>query len=723
MRNTISICAICVMWCVIPLTVSAVVIRPAPINGLVGYWSFDSGAMGTTSAQDLSGRNNTGWLMGGVAKVIGKLGQALSFNGTSRYVNMGNVADLGIGDATIVAWIKPTNVSQASQIICKRQNDGGYPMYTLSVGSTVGSALNSSKKISAMFNDRYEVCSGTTQAYRTTNDVVDGNWHHVVTVRKSGIAPKIYIDGVDSAVTSACGSSGNTNVNTTNTAQFGVGACVHGGPLGLYNGLVDDVRIYNRALSASEVSSLYKSSGVAKTNTSSVGAVTKTVNLTSGLVGYWTFDGKNMGTTSAMDLTINRNIGWLAGGVKKVAGKIGQGLKLDGSSGYLNSPDGFTNTIKADDTHTISLWVYTSANPTTKVVMDVRQTSHAQGGFLEFNNTSGFFWGWGGTYRTYSATSFELNKWNNLVFVKTGSGDSGDFYINGVVQQTYSGTMGSVPDESSDIYWGRYRNSLYFNGTLDDVRIYNRALSAAEVTALYHLGSGGKQNTSSVGAVTKTVNLTSGLVSYWTFDGKNMGTTSAMDLTTNRNTGWFIGGVKKVAGKIGQGLKFDGTSSSVIIGSTSILNATVAKSVFAWIKPNVNSTSAYGRIILSDIVGSRWTLAQCSNGGSIPNAVGGTPNNNGAYGCSGAGTVPVGAWSFVGWTFDGSTYNIYVNGSLMSQNTVDGTFGFSDTGYNKIGYAIDAYGNGKYNGLIDDVRIYNRALSAAEVTALYRMGK
>src|SRR3989344_3577385 len=75
-------------------------------NGLVGYWSFDGSAMGTTSAIDSSGNGNTGWLTNGPVREIGKIGQALEFDGSDDYVNAGNGSSINVvGNFTGSAWV------------------------------------------------------------------------------------------------------------------------------------------------------------------------------------------------------------------------------------------------------------------------------------------------------------------------------------------------------------------------------------------------------------------------------------------------------------------------------------------------------------------------------------------------------------------------------------------------------------------------------------------
>ena len=101
-------------------------------------------------------------------------------------------------------------------------------------------------------------------------------------------------------------------------------------------------------------------------------------------------------------------------------------------------------------------------------------------------------------------------------------------------------------------------NTDPFKGTIDEVRIYNRALSATEVAKLY--GSGAVKTNASSANLDNGSSLERGLVGHWTFDGADV-TTVVADRSGQGNNGYFIGGATlsaKVIGKLGQALRFDG---------------------------------------------------------------------------------------------------------------------------------------------------------------------
>jgi hypothetical protein len=264
----------------------------------------------------------------------------------------------------------------------------------------------------------------------------------------------------------------------------------------------------------------------------------------------------------------------------------------------------------------------------------------------------------------------------------------------------------------------------FFNGTIDDVRIYNRPLSATEIQDLYQAGGGVTQDASNPQVLTN-----GGLVGHWTFDGKylNWATNQALDSSGQGNNGTLVNMVQKtspVSGKIGQALQFNGTNQYVTTGTTGLPTGSNARSVFAWIY--VSGSTGNEQDVFS--YGNAGTNGQASNFGvqaaglklffSSWGASGFTFNSNLA--------VTTGAWHFVGYTFTGSgTVTLYLDGAF-SQSSVSGfnTVIPAPSDASVIGSGPNGQEGARYfNGRIDDVRVYNRALSASEVQTLYDLGR
>lgn len=215
---------------------------PDTTSGLAGWWKFDESSGATVT--DSSGNGNTGTIVGGVTRTAGMFGEALSFDGSTGMINGGSPGTgfpVGGSARTISAWVKITNPATTDNAILHYGTYGGSPpavnfhLFVTGSGSKVG------------FGNGYGfgVIQGTTS-------IADGQWHNVVGVYEgtgTNIA-RIYVDGVQQ-------SSGTltTAPNTGTATPWRIGNFMAGG--GAFRGLMDDVRIYNRALSPADLQAIF----------------------------------------------------------------------------------------------------------------------------------------------------------------------------------------------------------------------------------------------------------------------------------------------------------------------------------------------------------------------------------------------------------------------------------------------------------------------------------
>ncbi len=200
----------------------------ATTNGLVGYWNFDEGS-GTT-ASDSSGSGNNGTLVNGPTWTDGKVGSgALSFDGSNDYVSMGN-SNNAPPTFTLSAWVKHNIPENNVGIAGKHTGGNGYYLSTFYNGS------NGIRKVSLTINSTTISSNGSFP---------EGTWIHVVGVF-DGTNAMLYLNGVFDK------SAPSLAPNPT-SAGFFVGAQ----NATRFNGLIDEVRLYNRALSAQEVLDIY----------------------------------------------------------------------------------------------------------------------------------------------------------------------------------------------------------------------------------------------------------------------------------------------------------------------------------------------------------------------------------------------------------------------------------------------------------------------------------
>ncbi len=211
------------------------------VSGLVGHWNFDES--GGNIAYDTSGNLNNGTLVNGPIRQTGvncQVGGCLSFNGSNNFITTNSsTADFGTSNFSISTWINASSLSGVHIIIGKRVYPPGYIIYT-----------NGSSLI-------LQVNDSNANSYTIGNYTYVGTWHNIaVVVQRTTNQAFYYLDGVlQGTGTSLSASTGSIS----NSGWFGIGAD-QSDQTNVFSGSIDDVRVYNRALSANEISQLYSSS-------------------------------------------------------------------------------------------------------------------------------------------------------------------------------------------------------------------------------------------------------------------------------------------------------------------------------------------------------------------------------------------------------------------------------------------------------------------------------
>jgi hypothetical protein len=204
------------------------------MNGLVGWWKFDE-TNGTT-AYDSSGNGNDGNLTNGPTWTDGKIGGALSFDGVDDFVNVPSIQNVNGGGVTFAVWVKPTHFDSVN-----------YPHIVGGAGVSFHGMgppyISSNKKGGVGF-----YLGGTSTGEVHTRIIPLLDWSHVASI-SNGSNYQIFWNGV------------LEQESTKVTGQVGDSAIIIGNKTGgsdrTWFGLIDDVRIYDRALSAAEVQALY----------------------------------------------------------------------------------------------------------------------------------------------------------------------------------------------------------------------------------------------------------------------------------------------------------------------------------------------------------------------------------------------------------------------------------------------------------------------------------
>ncbi len=229
------------------------------------------------------------------------------------------------------------------------------------------------------------------------------------------------------------------------------------------------------------------------------------------------------------------------------------------------------------------------------------------------------------------------------------------------------------------------------------------------------------------------------LVGYWKMDSVNA-SNYTLDSTNYRNDGKLFNGsascfnltgcINLTAGQINNGLQFDGVDDYVDAGNASSLNITNAITVLAWVSAPPTS--------ITKSISARWDTGANKRGWRLGTGSTNTDkllitlSQNGLVGTSykqykSSVVAYDGTYKQVGFTFNGSVLSLYINGALDTNPTKedDGEIAslYGSNAITTIGsHSSSGTGVGFFNGAIDEVRIYNRSLSADEIQQLYQKG-
>jgi hypothetical protein len=427
--------------------------------GAVGYWRAEG------NAQDSVGGNN-GTLQGGATFAAGEVGQAFRFNGTTGYVSVPDAPSLDLTAAvTLEAWINPASLAFPSNFgtVVAKSNypNRNYGLWVFRDGSLHLSYVNS---------------SGVNVAFNSAPGLIHvGVFTHVAGVidTAAGVM-QIYVNG------QLVASQATAGPMVPNTDPLTIGAA-DAGPTNFFNGLIDEVGVFNRALSAAEIQDLYFT------------------GLPGGAVSSWQGEG------NALD-SAGGNSGTLQGGVTFAPGEAGQAFNFNGTTAEVSVPYSPSLALNA---FTVSAWVNLGATPGSFGILGTRF-----GGEYTFDVK---VWGnkvhgdvgngssWISTSVDYPAT-LTPGTWHLITYVIDNAAKQFALYLDSALQTIipFSGTpVLMTPGETLEI--GQDYPGEYFNGRIDEVRIYSRALAATEVQGIYLNGSVGEFQTST-GSAAVTVN-------------------------------------------------------------------------------------------------------------------------------------------------------------------------------------------------------------------------
>jgi hypothetical protein len=775
------------------LTVNYNIPSYIPTNGLVGWWPFNG------NANDESGNGNHGTLLNGVTLSTdrnGVAGKAYSFDGVDDriFVNK-QFFDNGWSNFSISLWTKLNNISNTKNANYSNTLINTSPHNGLGFGANWG---NNSKYSLWVGNGTPSV--GWNVLFNSlSNQNSTTNWTHLVLIKNS-TTYQLFINGVlDNSW------SGSQVVSYFYKLYLGGGDPLNTNET--LDGILDDVAIFNRALTQQEITALYTGVPPCTPNSSTTNLNIPSTNLpftwngltfnTSGSQTAHLTNASGCDSAATLNLTVNYNIpsyvptnglvGWwpFNGNANDESGNGNHGTV----NGAVLTSNRFGNSNKAysfdlggilcsnfnipqNSSISISYWIKeTDINGLISEVICLGSNSSTSWGTI--SSSGGFCMnygrGCGSTGSSIITYNINRNQWHHVVIASNGLGTNSNCYVDGIFIGNSNNANKSGTCSATNLYFGVdiFSSPKYFKGSIDDIAIYNRVLTQQEITALYtgntpctptssnfnltipstslpytwngltftNSGSQTAHLTNASGCDSAaTLNLTvnntipsyvptNGLVGWWPFNGNandesgngNQGTVNGATLTSDRN------------GVQGKAYSFDGNDWIDALNPGPTGTGITLSYWFKSNQTNLGSVFCYGGNNWGtqfEILHNYWsaqTIGPCygpalHNSGTLVSFNHNQYLNNNFHHV--VFVLPKNATSL-------SSAYIYVDGNLIANYCSFANYGAPSPNIGsdypiKIGKNINA-GNGInfYNGILDDIAIYNRALTQAEITALY----
>lgn len=403
----------------------------------------------------------------------------------------------------------------------------------------------------------------------------------------------------------------------------------------------------------------------------------------SGLLGHWKLDDAS-GTTAA-DASGNGRNGTLTNGPSWTTGLLSGGLQFDGANDHVTVPGGG---IRSLGTFTLAAWIqpYTHRLSRIAAVPDVYGLALMANGKIGYALAPQF-----GSVRE-SASSIEPNIWTHVALVYNGS--SVTLYINGSVDSTVTGVSGNTANTANAFQIGGDPSAYFFNGKIDDVRLYGTALAAPAVSALAQAGLDGP-------------------IAYWKLD-EGSGTSVAdasgngKTLTLANGPTWSASPTAPLTFSNPYSLSFDGSND---YGSANVTIDNYPRiTLAAWVYPRNAGDNL--RQILSNDDGNFDRGISAHWSGRWHALTGNTAADTNA---------PIGynSWAHVALVYSSANIEFYLNGARVWQRGSAAT-GYSGSAQLQMGRSAYSGGSSYFAGNIDDARVYDRVLTAAEIATLAR---
>lgn len=636
------------------------------------------------NANDSSGNGYNGTVVGPtlIADRNGFESSAYDFDGSNDYIGIGNNIFNGLTQFSVSAWINPDSIP----------SNGSPNGHGLSEGYIIHKA-GAADDIFGL-----TVTTGGTAFYIDTG--VDrtligsapslNEWTHIVAVY-DGSSMQIYMNGQLDASQGASG----TLIGNTNTVEIGARTNQN-----LYfNGRIDDVIVYTQSLTTEQVNTLYNSSPSAIGFTS----------LNSGLIRNFEFSGDSKdssaysghlnvtGATLTTDRDSNTDAAYAFDGAgDSLTDSTSTDLQLSGDmsfSSWIN--------LNSIGSGTIVDMSNTGDTQNANILYKIRMSTTGDITYTHEYNA--------GANQDYSYnTNLVSGQWYHVVFTRDSSANTVELYIDGALFDTYTYTEDPNGGTTGFFSIGSNSSNNDLNGKIDDVKMYNRVLTASEISQLYGDGSTGGESR------IESSSLHKNLVAHYKFDADSKDSSAYSQHATNN-------GATLIADRFGNAssaYSFDGTNDWMSINHEFWSTSPDGLAVSMWTKDNVGGSSTGMRMHPAGggqaqrILNIHFPFSD----GTIYFDVGDGSGYDRVT-MSSAG-VDFSEWNH--WVFtkdaNANTMTIYLNGQVAATGgSKTRAIGIPANG--SIGGTV---GGGEYQNMdVDDVRIYNRVLTSSEINSLY----
>jgi hypothetical protein len=518
----------------------------------------------------------------------------------------------------------------------------------------------------------------------STGLVAENTWTHVGITFDSTSGTGLttcYINGV---------SAGTLNGTPTHSTAFTFG---RSGDYAVeyFNGKIDQIRIFSSTLTSDQITELYTEVQCPCT--------TNTVDEPTTNDAYYKLDGNaNDSTTNALNGTWGGTEGY-------EYGPYGIAASFNGSTSKITLPA--STLIAPQNNFSVSVWFNTDTLSVFQTIYAFNSPSSYQSAVYIHSGGTNNIRVYSAGNNVYSADSiYTNNRWYHLVVTKSSTTGI-QAYLNGdnIINQSGETSNNTQPAAGENNLGANKTGaeSLHFDGTLDQVRIFPSVLSATQVTSLY--------DEVYCNTVSKLdIFDDSSCLALYEFED------DAKSTDSSGNDGIEVGTVAYGGGQYKKGIIFNGTNTAIELPSAlSDGSTTTAQTISFWFNVGAEVTSGTTGNEIMSFAQSGSNIGKIALGitsGLISNETFSVTSDVTDQYSFITDTIPAG-WNHAVVQWETNKWQIYINGSSKTVST----FGTNEQG--KFALEFGKRSTFYYNGELDQVRIFNRVLSATEILQVY----